>query len=210
MKNNKNLFFIILILVILTLAYYGYNSLNSASNLSNPNTQNNTSSETDSETQDSEISDNPDDANNSDNADDGKVPDFKVYDIDNNPVSLSEFENQAIVINFWASWCPPCRAEMDYFQEAYETYAEKGVKFFMINSTDGERETVETASEYFKENNYTMDMYFDLDFDASQSYGVRSLPMTFFVKKDGTLANYHLGSLDKDSLFANIDDLIGE
>lgn len=204
MINNKNLFFIILILVILTLAYYGYNSLNSASNLSNPNIQNDNSSESSSEAQDSDKND------ASDNADDRKVPDFKVYDIDNNPVSLSEFENQAIVINFWASWCPPCRAEMDYFQEAYETYSENGVKFFMINSTDGKRETVETASEYFKENNYTMDMYFDLDFDASQSYGVRSLPMTFFVKKDGTLANYHLGSLDKDSLFANIDDLIGE
>lgn len=204
MINNKNLFFIILILVILTLAYYGYNSLNSTSNLSNSNTQNNTSSNGTSEPQDSDKSD------SSDNADDSKVPDFKVYDIDNNPVNLSEFENQAIVINFWASWCPPCRAEMDYFQEAYETYSEKGVKFFMINSTDGKRETVETASEYFKENDYTMDMYFDLDFDASQNYGVRSLPMTFFVKKDGTLANYHLGSLDKDSLFANIDDLIGE
>lgn len=204
MINNKNLFFIILILVILTLAYYGYNNLNSTSNLSNSNTPNNTSSDGTSEPQDSDKSD------SSDNADDSKVPDFKVYDINNNPVNLSEFENQAIVINFWASWCPPCREEMDYFQEAYEAYSEKGVKFFMINSTDGERETVETASEYFKENDYTMDMYFDLDFDASQSYGVRSLPMTFFVKKDGTLANYHLGSLDKDSLFANIDDLIGE
>ena len=187
MKKQKNLIFLVVIFLVIGFAYYAYNSLNvSPAEVSSDNKS------------DSSLDDKPD------------APDFKVYDKDNNEVNLSDFKGEYIVINFWASWCSPCRAEMDHFQEAYDKYSEKGVKFFMINATDGDRETVQTASEYFKENSYDMDIYFDVDFDASINYSVRSLPTTFFIDKDGKVIAYKLGTFEKDLLFDSIDSLIGE
>lgn len=196
--NKKNILILVLIVFIIGGAYTAYSSL--IRNVDTSDIPQNNSTEGTSNEQTIENQKNT-------------VPDFTVSDINGDIVSLKDFENQPIVINFWASWCPPCREEMSHFQEAYDTYSEKGVKFFMINSTDGERETVETATEYFNKNNYTMDIYFDTkenDFNASISYGVRSLPTTFFINKDGSLSEYKLGSLDKDTLFSSIENIIGE
>lgn len=192
--NKKNIFLLVLMVLVLGGAYAAYSSLNT--NVPTSDIPQNNSTEENTEEQNTNT-----------------APDFTVSDINGNTVSLKDFENQPIVINFWASWCPPCREEMNHFQEAYDTYSESGVKFFMINATDGERETIETATEYFNKNNYTMDIYFDTkdnDFSASRSYGIRSLPTTFFINKDGSIATYKLGSLDKDTLFSAIEDIIGE
>ena len=78
----------------------------------------------------------------------------------------------------------------------------------MINSTDGDRETVETATTYFEENSYDMDMYFDLEFDASYKYSARSLPTTFFVDSQGNVVSYHPGSMSEESLFRAIDSIL--
>ncbi len=192
MKNNKFWIIGIVAILVITGAYYAYNTLSAG--LDPDKLEQIT----------------PDTAPPETDANSAKIlaPDFKVYDIENKEVNLYDFTSQPIVINFWASWCPPCRAEMDYFQEAFDFYSEKGVKFFMINATDGDRETIETATKYFTENSYTMDLYFDLDFNASQKYDVRSLPMTFFIDSKGNMVNYHLGTTDKDTLFKNIDSLV--
>jgi thiol-disulfide isomerase/thioredoxin len=62
-----------------------------------------------------------------------EAPDFTVYDMDENKISFSDFKGEPIVINFWASWCPPCKAEMPDFEEMYQEYSAKGVVFIMVN-----------------------------------------------------------------------------
>ena len=78
------------------------------------------------------------------------APDFTVYDLDGNPVSLSDYFGKPIVLNFWASWCGPCKMELPDFQETYDELG-GDVQFLIVNLTDGSRETVETASAYLKE-----------------------------------------------------------
>ena len=77
------------------------------------------------------------------------APDFTVYDLDGNEVHLSDFIGKSVVLNFWASWCSPCKMEMPDFNEKYLEIGEE-VQFLIINMTDGSRETVETIlSRYF-------------------------------------------------------------
>ena len=132
------------------------------------------------------------------------APDFTVYDIDGNPVHLSDFKGKPIVLNFWASWCGPCKMEMPDFNEKYLELGED-INFIMVNSTDGSRETVEIASEFIKSTGYSFPVYYDNDSDASMKYGVYSLPTTFFIDADGNFVTYATGAISGDILQKGID-----
>lgn len=137
------------------------------------------------------------------------VPDFTAYDSEGNEVKLSDFFGKPIVLNFWASWCGPCKKEMPYFEKAYVEYGDK-VNFVILNATDGIRETVKSASEHIKENGYTFPVYFDTERIAAYTYGVRSLPSTLFIDSDGSTVTGYAGILSEKTLIANIESLLEE
>ena len=110
-------------------------------------------------------------------APDLSAPDFTVYDAEGNAVKLSDYFGKPIVLNFWASWCGPCKMEMPYFEEVYGEIGDQ-VQFLMVNSTDGSTETVETASTYIAEQGYTFPVFYDTGFEASINYQAFSLPTT--------------------------------
>ena len=136
------------------------------------------------------------------------APDFTVYDIDGNAHKLSDFQGKPVVLNFWASWCGPCKSEMPEFEDAYLTYG-NDVHFLVVNLTDGVQETVTSASEYIAQQGYTFPVYYDTDMDAAVKYGVSAVPVTYFIDAQGNFVAYGQGALTAAALQQGIDMLLG-
>ena len=132
------------------------------------------------------------------------APDFTVYDAAGNAVKLSDYFGKPIVLNFWASWCGPCKMEMPDFNEKSKALEGK-VQFLMVNMTDGSRETVEIASAFIEEQGYTFPMLFDTASEAAYTYGVYSLPTTYFIDAQGYATAQASGAIDAELLQRGID-----
>ena len=132
------------------------------------------------------------------------APDFTVIDKDGNTVKLSDMRGKPVVINFWASWCPPCKAEMPDFEEMYKKYGDE-VTFMMVNMTDGDRETVELAKKHVEDNGFTFPVYFDTEMSAAYAYYVTSLPATYFIDAEGNLITHAIGMINAATLERGIE-----
>ena len=130
--------------------------------------------------------------------------DFIVYDEDGNQVHLFDYIGKPLVLNFWASWCGPCKMEMPFFQEKYEELGED-VQFLMVNMTGGSRETKERAVKLIRESEYTFPVLYDLDSYAAYVYSVYSLPTTLFLDAEGYVIAMVNGSINGEILQQGID-----
>lgn len=124
---------------------------------------------------------------------------FTVTDWDSNEVQLKDFKGKPVILNFWASWCPPCVGELPYFEEAYKEYGDK-VQFMIVNLTDGNRETVELAKKYITDNKYTFPVYFDTKADVAFSFSVSSIPATYLVDENGNIVGHAIGAIEKKDM----------
>lgn len=146
---------------------------------------------------------NPDNSeNNSNNENEPETMpamDFTVLNENDEEISLLSLTGKPIVLNFWASWCSPCKQEFPDFQEAYDTYG-SDVEFVMVNLTDGIQETQEKAKDFIDSNGYTLPIYYDVNQDAAYTYYVYSIPTTFFINADGNIVAYAQSMLDSENL----------
>ena len=117
------------------------------------------------------------------------APDFTVVDMKGNERKLSEFIGKPIILNFWASWCGPCKMEMPDFDEAYQQYGSE-IHFLMVNCTTRSRETMDTAKTLIADEGFTFPVYFDTTNEASYLYGASAIPMTFFIDANGDMITY--------------------
>ena len=137
-----------------------------------------------------------------------EAPDFTVYDLEGNTHKLSDFRGKPVLLNFWASWCGPCQMEMPDFQKYYESHGDK-VNFVIVNLTDGQQETVESASAFITEQGYTFPVYYDTDIDAAMKYGVNAVPVSYFIDAEGYFVAWAQGALSADMLQQGMDLLMG-
>ena len=137
------------------------------------------------------------------------APDITVYDADGNAVKLSDLRGKPVVLNFWASWCPPCKREMPAFNDKYLEYKDK-IAFMMVNLTDGYQETVSSAKKFLDSTDYEFPVYFDTDLNGAYTYGISSVPQTFFIDADGILITGVTGSLSETVLQKGIDYIYSE
>lgn len=133
-----------------------------------------------------------------------EAPDFTVVDAEGEEVKLSDYVGKPIVLNFWASWCSPCKSEMPEFNEAWEEL-DGEVQFLMVNMTDGARETVESAKEYVEGEGFTFPVLFDTQSEAAIAYSAYSLPTTYFIDAEGYLVARAVGAIDGDTLQRGLD-----
>ena len=140
-----------------------------------------------------------------------KAPDFTVIDESGNAVKLSELSGngKGIVLNFWASWCAPCKNELPDLQMCYEKYGEK-VEFALVNLTSTPKESVEKAKGYLSQKGYTVPCYFDVEGSAMEAYGIESVPLTLFIDADGKIVAYYDRRINYDTLKKGVEMLIGE
>ena len=128
-----------------------------------------------------------------------EAADFTVYDGDGASVTLSAKQGKPVFINFWATWCAPCRSELADIDEAYKTYGDR-IEFMMINLTDGSSETVEGVRAFVDENGYTFPVYYDTDESAALAYGVGSIPTTVLIGPDGSYLHTQIGAMSADTI----------
>ena len=131
------------------------------------------------------------------------APDFTVFNSQGDPVQLSDFVGAPVILNFWASWCSPCKSEMPDFEAAYQQYGDK-IQFMMVNMTDNSQETTESASNFITNSGYTFPVLFDTQLSAAIAYGVTSIPATYFVNAEGNLVAYGIGPLNLTALETGI------
>lgn len=124
--------------------------------------------------------------------------DFTVYNDSLEKVSLYDNKGKPIIVNIWATWCPPCRSELGYFENAYKKYGDS-ITFMMVDLTDS-RETVDTVRKFVKSNGYTFPVYYDSDRSASMAYNIRSIPMTLVISPNMELLASHTGALTESEL----------
>ncbi len=130
---------------------------------------------------------------------------FDLPDLDGQRVTLAEFSGQPVVINFWATWCPPCRIEMPEFQRAYEAYQEENLVILAINEAE-ESEVV--RSFFYDEMGYTYTPLLDEEGEVAQAYGAVGLPSTFFVDASGEVSAVHRGALSQEQLQNYLAEII--
>ena len=136
----------------------------------------------------------------------GMAPDFTLTSFDGRTYTLSELRGNVVIINFWASWCPPCREEAAYLERTWRKYKDKGVIFIGVDYADAEK----PALAYIDEFDITYFNGPDLGTRISQSYNIKGVPETYYVAKDGTLRGNHIGPLFEPELDNRIDELLSE
>lgn len=137
------------------------------------------------------------------------APDFTCYDGAGNRAALSDMRGKPVVVNFFASWCGPCRMEMPYFDECYAKYGDR-VTFMMVNLCAFGNDTEENGRQMVKDGGWTFPVYFDTDGDAATKYAVRAMPTTVFVSPEGELTGRHTGMMDMETLEKTVQAMLGE
>ncbi len=119
---------------------------------------------------------------------------------------LADMRGKIVVLNFWASWCGPCRVEADLLEQTWRRYADQDVVFLGIAYSDVEP----NAKAYLEEFNITYPNAPDLGTSISEDYDITGVPETFFIDREGTIYEFHFGPIDAAKLTAVIEQMLAE
>jgi peroxiredoxin len=121
------------------------------------------------------------------------APDFTLKAVDGRSISLSSLRGKVVLVNFWATWCPPCREEMPSMEELYKNYAPGGLELLAINI---EEDGPEFLPEFMREHPHSFPVLYDTEGAVRERYGVFQFPETFVVGRDGVIVDKVVGGID--------------
>ena len=136
----------------------------------------------------------------------GMAPEITLTGYDGREFKLSDLRGQVVIVNFWASWCPPCREEAAYLEQTWRKYDGKGVVFVGVDWVDTKKE----ALAYIDEFDITYINGPDVGTRAAQAYNIQGVPETFYVAKNGELRGVQIGPLKSPELDEKIEELLAE
>jgi peroxiredoxin len=126
------------------------------------------------------------------------APDFSLQTPEGGTVTLSELRGQAVLVNLWATWCPPCRAEMPAIQKLYEEYKDQGFMVLAVNMTY--QDNPQAVLPFTQENNLTFPILLDETGEMARKYELRSLPSSFFINRNGIIQEVVIGGPMSEAL----------
>jgi peroxiredoxin len=127
------------------------------------------------------------------------APDFNLETISGEQIKLSDYRGRPLIINHWATWCPPCREEMPALERVYQEYLDQGLVVMAINATNQEINRANPVK-FPTENQLTFPILLDMDGNVANLYQVRSLPTTFFIDRNGVIQEVVVGGPMSDAL----------
>ncbi|MEM8856974.1 MAG: TlpA disulfide reductase family protein [Chloroflexota bacterium] len=138
------------------------------------------------------------------------APDFTLITAEGEQITLSELRGRPVIINFWATWCAPCRFEMPELQETFEDYAGNDLELLAINREEDKAQIdqffVELSADEGIE--FTFPALLDSQAKVAESYGVFNMPTTFFVDAEGTVSAVHFGPLVRSQIDEYLADAL--
>ena len=136
------------------------------------------------------------------------APDFTLQTVDGETVTLADLRGRAVLVNVWASWCAPCRAEMPAMQRVYDEYKDQGLVVLAVNSTV--QDSLANVQSFAAELGLTFPILLDTDGTATALYQVRALPYSFFIGRDGVIREVVPGGPMSEALLRTRVEMILE
>ncbi|HLR75872.1 MAG TPA: TlpA disulfide reductase family protein [Virgibacillus sp.] len=130
------------------------------------------------------------------------APDFELKTLDGEKMKLSDFRGQRVMLNFWATWCPPCRAEIPDMQKFYE---DKDVEILAVNLYDTDNE--DDISEFIDEFGMTFPVLLDEGSAVSTTYQIQPIPTTYLIDSNGRIHNMAFGALNYDLMVQEFEKM---
>jgi peroxiredoxin len=135
---------------------------------------------------------------------DGAAPDFTLKDLSGKNVKLSALKGRVVLVEFWATWCPPCRTSIPALEKLHRAYAAKGLTILAVSMDEGSWDDVRA---FAKEEKMTYTVLQGTE-EVSSQYAVRMIPATFLVDRQGTIQNRYLGEMSEERIEKDVQALL--
>ncbi|MFL0166213.1 TlpA family protein disulfide reductase [Candidatus Clostridium helianthi] len=132
-----------------------------------------------------------------------KAIDFNLKDLNGNELSLSDLKGKKVFLNFWATWCPPCKAEMPEIEKLYQETKDSDLVIVSVEIG----EPLNTVKSFIDSNKYNFKVLIDPDQSVATKYNITSIPTSYFIDKDGNIVSKHVGGMNIDQMKAYIKTL---
>jgi peroxiredoxin len=134
------------------------------------------------------------------------APDFELKNLEGNPIKLSSLKGKKVILNFWASWCPPCRQEMPDMEKFYLDQKDKGIEILAVNLTNAEKSR-EDVTNFMRTNSITFPVVLDENGKVGQLYNVASIPASFIIDSQGVIRRELVGPMTYNSMKSMLNSI---